>query len=328
MKKQILKTIYNFGGFAPFRWANRGSLYVLMYHRFSQTAETDKISAVEFTAHLEYLSRHAKVLSLSETIETLKSGEALPPNAAVITIDDGYADSFDIAFLLLQKFQMPATVYAVTDFLDDKCWLWTDLMRFVLSKTTTENIRLEFAENDKIEAKLNGKQSRLETASRINARLKKMSNELKDSKIAEIARDLKVEIPEKPTGDFAPISWEQAREMDAGKVQIESHTVTHPILTNINQTELDDELRESKKRLETKLNKNIKHFCYPNGNLNETVRKSVENAGYESAVTTAYGFVETGANRFLLNRIDAPPKIESFAQSASGFDVLRSKITN
>lgn len=327
MKKQILKTIYNYGGFAPFHWANRKSLCVLMYHRFSRNGETDKISADEFIAHLEYLSRHASVLSLSETVEMLKNGDSLPPNAAVITIDDGYADSFDIAFPLLRKFRMPATVYAVTDFLDGKCWLWTDLMRYVLSEMTFEDVRIEFAVNDRIEAKLNGKQSRLETASRINARLKKMSNEFKDSKITEIARDLKVEIPATPTDEFAPISWEQAREMDAGKVQIESHTVTHPILTNINQTELNDELRESKKRLEAKLNKNIKHFCYPNGNLNEAVRKSVENAGYESAVTTAYGFVETGANRFLLNRIDAPPKIESFAQSASGFDVLRRKIT-
>lgn len=326
MKKQILKTMYNFGGFAPFRWANRGSLCVLMYHRFSRNEEGDKISADEFTAHLDYLSRHANVLSLSETIETLKNGDSLPPNAVVITIDDGYADSFDIAFPLLRKFQIPATVYAVTNFLDGKCWLWTDLMRFVLSETTLENVRIEFAGDDKIEAKLNGKQSRLQTASRINTRLKKMSNESKDSKIEEIAHILKVEIPATPTGDFAAVSWEQAREMDAGSVQIESHTVTHPILTNIAQNELDDELRESKKRLETKLNKEVKHFCYPNGNLNETVRKSVENAGYESAVTTAYGFVETGASRFLLNRIDAPPKIESFAQSASGFDVLRSRL--
>ncbi len=328
MKKQILKTFYNFGGFAPFRWANRGSLCVLMYHRFSRNAETDKISAAEFTAHLDYLSRRANVLSLSETVETLKNGDSLPLNAVVITIDDGYADSFDIAFPLLQKFQMPATIYAVTDFLDGKCWLWTDLMRYVLSETTMENVRLEFSAGGIIKTKLNGKQSRSETANRINALLKKMPNESKNSKIEEIARDLKVEISATPTDDFSPVSWEQAIEMDAGRVQIESHTVTHPILTNISQNELDDELRESKKRLETKLNKEIKHFCYPNGNLNEAVRKSVENAGYESAVTTAYGFVETGANQFLLNRIDAPPKIESFAQSASGFDVLRRKITN
>lgn len=328
MKKQILKTIYNFGGFAPFHWANRGSLCVLMYHRFSRNAETDKISADEFTAHLEYLRKHARVLSLSETIETLKNDDSLPSNAAVITIDDGYSDSFDIAFPLLRKFQMPATVYAVTDFLDGKCWLWTDLMRFVLAETAVENVRIEFADDDKIETKLNGIQSRLETANRINALLKKMPNDVKELKINEIAQTLKIEIPATPTSDFAAVSWGQARQMDAGNVQIESHTVTHPILTNIAQNELDDELRTSKKRLEEKLNKEIKHFCYPNGNLNETVRKSVEKAGYESAVTTAYGFVEKGATRFLLNRIDAPPKIESFAQSASGFDSIRRKIVN
>jgi peptidoglycan/xylan/chitin deacetylase (PgdA/CDA1 family) len=326
MKKQLLKTIYNFGGFAPFHWANRGSLGVLMYHRFSRTATADKISADEFAAHLEYLSKHAHVLSLNEVVDTIGKGTSLQPNATVITIDDGYADAFGIAFPLLRKFQMPATVYAVTDFLDGKCWLWTDLMRFVLTKTVVENVLIEFADGDKVETKLNGKQSRLETANRINARLKKMSNELKDSKIKEIAQTLKVEIPETPTGDFAPVSWEQAREMDAGNVQIESHTVTHPILTNISQAELDDELQISKARLETQLDKSVRHFCYPNGILDESVEKAVRRAGYSSATTTEYGFNAKQTNRFALKRFDAPAAIENFAQTASGFEALRSRL--
>lgn len=326
MKKQILKTIYNFGGFAPFHWANRGNLGVLMYHRFSRAADEYKISADEFAAHLEYLSKHALVLSLSEAIETLENNGQLPPNAVVITIDDGYADSFDIAFPLLRKFRMPATIYAVTDFLDGKCWLWTDLMRFVLTNTVIENVRIEFADGDTIETKLNGKQSRLETANRINARLKKMSNELKTSKIAEFAQILKVEIPATPTGDYAPISWEQARAMDAGNVQIESHTVTHPILTNISQNELDTELQTSKARLETQLNKSVRHFCYPNGILDESVEKAVRRAGYSSAATTEYGFNAEQTNRFALKRFDAPAAIENFAQTASGFEALRSRL--
>ncbi|MGI8883475.1 MAG: polysaccharide deacetylase family protein [Pyrinomonadaceae bacterium] len=328
MKKTLLKTIYNFGGFAPFHWTNRGRILILMYHRFSRERNSYKISAGEFAAHLEYLSKHNRVLSLSDAVDCLKNEKPLPPNAAVITIDDGYADAYDVAFPILKKYETPATVYAVTDFLDAKCWLWTDFMRYILLETKAVNLNIEFDNGEKIEAKLNGEINKLELAARVNIKLKRLPDERKDLKIKEIAENLNVKIPELPTREYAPVTWEQAREMDANNVQIESHTVSHPILTNIEQARLDDELHNSKKRLEEKLNRNIEHFCYPNGNLNANVRQSVEKAGYNSAVTTDYGFNGKQANHFALNRIDAASPIEKFAQSASGFEAVTRKIKN
>ena len=326
MKKTLLKTIYNFGGFAPFHWMNRGHILILMYHRFSREPHPYKISAGEFAAHLEYLSKHNRVLSLSEAVNCLKNEKSLPPNAAVITIDDGYADAYEVAFPILKKFEMPATVYAVTDFLDGKCWLWTDLMRYTLFETKAENLNIEFCNGEKIETKFSVESNKSELAARINKQLKRLPDERKDLKIKEIAENLNVKIPELPTNEYAPINWEQAREMDADNVQIESHTVLHPILTNIEQARLDDELTNSKKRLEEKLNRRIEHFCYPNGNLNADVRAAVGKAGYSSAVTTDYGFNGKQANRFALNRIDAASPIEKFAQSASGFEAFTRKI--
>lgn len=328
MKKTILKTIYNLGAFAPFHRATRDEILILMYHRFSREQHKYKTSSAEFAAHLEYLSKHNRVLSLGETVDNLKNGKPLPPNPAVVTIDDGYADVYEIAFPLLKKFAFPATLFVVTDFLDRKCWLWTDFMRYVLQTTKSENLRIEFGGGEKIEMKLTDEIDRLELASRVNSKLKRLPNEVKEAKIKEIADGLNVKLPELPSDEFAPVTWQQAREMDANRLSVESHTVTHPILTNVNQTELDFELRTSKKRLENNLGKTIKHFCYPNGTLNSAVRKATENAGYESAVTTAYGFNRSDANRFTLNRIDAPPAIENFAQSASGFEKYRQKNKN
>lgn len=316
--------MYNLGVFAPFQWAMRDKVLILTYHRFSRESHPFKISAGEFAAHLEYLSSHNRVLELSETVEYLRNGKTLPPNAAVITIDDGYADAYEVAFPLLKKYRMPATVYAVTDFLDGKCWLWTDLMRYVLLHTEKENIALRF-ENDKIESVLSGEPQRLEIAGRINSRLKKLPDDLKRKKIGEIAASLTVEIPEKPVVDYAPFGWENAREMEAENVRIESHTVSHPILTQIAAKDLDSELKNSKKRLEEILEREIEHLCYPNGSLDENVRKAAENAGYLSATTTNYGFNTKQTNSFLLNRIDAPAAIANFVQSVSGFEAFRQR---
>lgn len=317
--------MYSLGAFAPFQWAMRDKVLILTYHRFSRAAHPFKTSAGEFAAHLEYLAGHNRVLPLSEAVEYLQNGKTLPPNAAVITIDDGYADAYEIAFPLLKKHRIPATVYVVTDFLDGKCWLWTDLMRYLLSHTEKEYIAIGF-ENDKIESVLSGELQRLELAGRINSRLKKMPDELKDKKLREIAASLAVEIPDKAACDYAALSWENVREMEAENVRSESHTVSHPILTSVTEDALNSELKNSKKRLEEFLERKVEHFCYPNGSLDENVQKAVKNAGYLSATTTNYGFNTKQTNLFLLNRIDAPAAIANFAQSVSGFEALRQRL--
>lgn len=317
--------MYKFGVFAPFRWANRGNALILTYHRFSREKAEAKISAGEFEAHLEYLKKHHTVLPLAETLHLLNNRKSLPPNTVSITIDDGYADAFEIAFPLLRKFGFPATVYAITDFLDRKCWLWTDFMRYVLLNTQHNSIEISFSENEIVKADLTDKSSRRETASRLNSLLKKMPNEQKEAKIKEIAEILNVEIPEFPPAEWAAITWEQARQMDAENVRIESHTVTHPILTNISAENLDFEMQMSKKRLEEVLERPVEHFCYPNGSFNKAVEKAVEKAGYKSATTTNYGFNNQKSGRFLLKRIDAQVQIENFAQSVSGFEELRKR---
>lgn len=316
--------MYQFGAFAPFQWAMRDKVLILTYHRFSRESHPFRVSAGEFAAHLEYLAGHNRVLSLSEAIEFLRIGKTLPPNATVITIDDGYADAYEIAFPLLKKHKMPATVYVVTDFLDEKCWLWTDLTRHLLLQTKKESIEIRF-ENDKIESVLSDELQRLKLAGRINARLKKMPDEFKNEKLGEIAASLTVKIPEKPGARFAPLTWENVREMETENVRSESHTVSHPILTRVAAEVLEFELKNSKKRLEEILERQIEHFCYPNGSLQENVQRAVKKAGYKSATTTNYGFNGRPANFFLLNRIDAPAAIANFVQSVSGFEAFRQR---
>lgn len=297
-----------------------------MYHRFSEKEHPYKISKNEFEKHLKYLSKHNTILHLDEVIEAQAKGKRLPKNPTVITIDDGYADFYDIAFPLLKKYRMPATLYVITDFLDGKIWLWTDLMRYLLMESDAAYFSYEHPNGEKVESKLENDWQKMEVAGKVNSILKKLPENEKFFRIREIAESLEVEIPNKPTKEFAPISWEQAREMDKSYIKIESHTVTHPILPNVDEIQLVFEITKAKNRLEKILERNVGHFCYPNGSLNEKVRQEVENAGYKTAVTTEYGFNNGRSNPFLLKRIDANPSIANFAQSVSGFEQFRQKI--
>ncbi len=318
--------MYKCGAFEPFHWSHGQKVLILTYHRFGREKHPAKVSAAEFEAHLKYLKDHNSVISLDEMVKHLHGGIPMPRNAAVITIDDGYADAYEIAFPLLKKYGFPATVYAITDFLDGKCWLWTDLMRYVMLRTEADAVRVDCGPNERFESELNDERKRLELAGRINSRLKKLPNKKKDAKLKEIAAAFNVNVPAIPPPEYAPLSWENACEMDADNVRIESHTVTHPVLTNVGQASLDFEMQSSKKRLEEVLGRRVDHFCYPNGSLDQSVRKAAENAGYRTAVTTSYGFNDPTTNQYLMHRIDAQPAIENFAQSASGFEAARQKI--
>ncbi len=324
MKKACLNLLYKAGSFSPFHRFNQNRILILTYHRFSDTDTQFTVSRSQFAAHLSYLTKYRTIFSFDEISERLENGKKLPENAAIITIDDGYRDAYEIAFPLLKKFDAPATVFVITDFVDGKIWVWTDKMRFIAAQMKAEKSTIEIG-NERIELENRTTDKIFLSGSKANSVLKKFPDAEKDIEIERIARQLKVELPDLPPKTNAPLSWEQAREMNASAVNIESHTVTHPILTKIGANQLNFELNESKQKLEEILQKKIKVFCYPSGVLDENVCRAVERNGYNCAVTTRYGFNAKSANRFLLNRIDAQSDTVHFAQSVSGFEDFRQK---
>ena len=110
--------------------------------------------------------------------------------------------------------------------------------------------------------------------------------------------DLKSETHQKPMMD-----WDQIVEVRENKVQIGSHTRSHPELTSLSGDVLQEEVTGSKRELEERLNQPIDHFCYPYGDHNEQVREEVKKAGYRYAVITQRGHVEKDCDPYALRRI-------------------------
>ena len=84
-------------------------------------------------------------------------------------------------------------------------------------------------------------------------------------------------------GAFA-LTWPQIAELAAAGVDVESHTYTHPFLTQT--TELEHELGDSKKTIEAETQKRVRFLAYPYGDYDAAVITEAEAAGYEAAVTT------------------------------------------
>ncbi len=83
------------------------------------------------------------------------------------------------------------------------------------------------------------------------------------------------------------VTWEQLKEMLSDPlVTIASHSVTHPLdMRTLTDQQLQMEVMESKRILESQLGIHIRYFTYPSGNYNMRVTKLVQQAGYEAALT-------------------------------------------
>lgn len=325
MKRAALKLLTSAGAFAPFRAANRGRVLILTYHRFSRGEDPLATPAAAFDAHLRYLKSRYALVPLSRVAAHYEGRDELPARAACVTIDDGFRDAYEVAFPILRRHDVPATLFVITGFLDRAVWMWTDKMRHVALRAEGGRLVAEVGERT-FESKLDGRASRLAAAARVNSELKKLPAAARDEAIARAAAQNGVSLPDAPPEEFAPVSWEQAREMDAAGVEIGSHTVTHPILTHADDEQLRRELNDSRARLETELGRAADLFCYPNGSFDERVRRETERAGYRCAVTTLEGLNERRADSLTLRRVAAEPDLPHFVQSTSGFEQLKQRL--
>jgi GT2 family glycosyltransferase/peptidoglycan/xylan/chitin deacetylase (PgdA/CDA1 family) len=95
----------------------------------------------------------------------------------------------------------------------------------------------------------------------------------------------------------------QMREMQRAGVVFGSHSLTHPMLTSLSDAELQQEVCESKQKLEDLLGAPVDWFAYPYGDLDRRVRAAVLAAGYRAAVTTNGGF-NRWQDPLALNRLE------------------------
>ncbi len=93
---------------------------VLIYHDFWEYASDDRkgfTSIESFAAEMEYLHNNGyRVISLKKLINHMESGEALPEKAVVITFDDGYKSNYTLAYPILKKYNMPATIFLIAGY--------------------------------------------------------------------------------------------------------------------------------------------------------------------------------------------------------------------
>lgn len=88
---------------------------ILTYHSISEGPPPLAVSPALFAKQMEWLRSNARVVPLAEIVSALVERRALPAGTVALTFDDGYRDFYSNAFPVLQRLQLPATVFLPTD---------------------------------------------------------------------------------------------------------------------------------------------------------------------------------------------------------------------
>jgi len=284
------------------------------------------VSPDTFNQHLKFLSERFTVVSLKELSAILKDNKdvSFDRPVCVITFDDGWKDFYDYAFPLLQKYNLPATVFLPTSYIGTNNKFWTDVFANLL--LLKRNISLDF----KIESEfsetliqldnLHGSyESKLEHGIEI---LKKFPR----IQIIKFLDELSTIWGISEVGDRDFMSWSEVDEMKStGIISYGSHTVSHEILTTITEDEVRNELVDSRNELLEKgvMDRSCQSFCYPNGGFSHEITEMVRDSGYHIAVTTKGGWNHSDENLVTLNRVgihqDMASTVPLFASKIAGF---------
>ena len=275
-------------------------LSILIYHRVVPEPDPlvpDQVCASEFDWQLAALNRWFTVLPLREAAARLRDG-TLPRRSACVTFDDGYADNVTLALPMLRRHGVPATFFVATGFIDGGT-MWNDSVIETVRRVEGDTLDARCAGLDMLSiASLDSRRRAIGT---LLAALKYLPVEERQRRVDELAAHASRSIP----SDLM-MATAQVRHLHASGMEVGAHTVTHPILAELDSERAENEIREGKLRLEAITGNPVTLFAYPNGKPGRDYRREqvrlVEKLGFEAAVSTAWGVAHAASDMFQLPR--------------------------
>jgi peptidoglycan/xylan/chitin deacetylase (PgdA/CDA1 family) len=298
---------------------------VLLYHRVTELPLDPQLLCVSprnFAEHLEIIRNYGRTIQIKALGEALQSrGHSL-----VVTFDDGYADNLYNAKPLLDRYDVPATVFVTSGYVGAQREFWYDDLERILLHTgpLPETLRLKVDGHGR-EWQLGstvdcgegiyrnrewntGRKDNPTARHGLYRSLFEMLHPMRDVERRGVLNDLAawagMDTIQRPSHRTLTPE-ELGRLADGGLVEVGSHTVSHPVLSALPLVDQQDEISQSKDHLEEILGHSIVSFAYPFGGRSHYTPQTVtavRDAGFKWACSNFAGVVRSGTDSWQLPR--------------------------
>ncbi len=264
-------------------------LRILTYHRIADPHDTPAlnprmISATPevFAAQMRLLARKYRVVSMEEVLHTLSAKKSLPARAVLLTFDDAYCDFGEIAWPILRREKLPATLFVPTGFPGhpERAFWWDRLHRAFCQSASK---KIELAPLGELD---------LQSPQTLHESLKRTQNYVKTLPHDEALQFIDT-VCLRIDGRLAPqksvLSWNELRALHREGVTLGAHTVSHPLMTRLSHERVRLEITQSQQDLQREIGATLPIFCYPSGGHDDAVVALLREENFQLAFTTLDG---------------------------------------
>jgi peptidoglycan/xylan/chitin deacetylase (PgdA/CDA1 family) len=308
---------------------SQAAAMVLLYHRVADLDSDPQLLCVtpeNFEDQLKQLRQSFVPLTLRDMAARARSG-TLPKNSIVLTFDDGYADNLLAAKPLLEKYDIPATIFVASRFVDTQSeFYWDEFDRLLLDNhplPTTLNIEIagstfqwNLAHEAQSPAPTDSRKSwsvaspqpftiRQQIYATLCDQLRPLPHAQRQSILTSLRTWARQPALVRPTHrGLSPFELKELAR--GGLIEIGAHTVDHLWLSAHNAAEQQRQILTSKRDLEIILGQPVTSFSYPYGArsaYNDNSLALVKQANFTAACSNFSGTIRRGNDPFQLPRM-------------------------
>jgi peptidoglycan/xylan/chitin deacetylase (PgdA/CDA1 family) len=312
------------------------TISIVMYHyvrelQHSRFPDIKGLSTAQFREQIAYIKKHYNVISGDDFMAALRSGQALPPQAALLTFDDGYLDHFTQVFPILDQAGLAGCFFPPAKCILENRLLDVNKIHFVLAAVPNKQLLVETILGELAEYK---EQYHLHEQKYYWDKLAQPGR-YDPAEVMFIKRILQRELPEElrvamtdtlfrkyVSADelsFAKelyMSLDQLRCLRRHGMYVGSHGYNHSWLNRLDRTAQEQEIDRSLEFLAGIVGRGDNWImCYPYGAYNASLLSVLASRGCQVGLTTQVGIANLNQHHPLelprLNTNDLPTQADA-----------------
>jgi peptidoglycan/xylan/chitin deacetylase (PgdA/CDA1 family) len=279
------------GGFALGRLLTRRAVMIIGWHGVSLEREHDRfaslfISPESMRRRLAFLQKHYTVIDLDELTRQHLSGQ-FEPRQVVLTFDDGFENFAAAAVPLLREFNMTATNYLVSEYLDTRLPNYRMIVRDLVRLAPARDRAMTLPHGTSIAA--GAGIGTLESAALKEFDALERSTAVRARYVEALAQVFGVNLaPLIERRVWHCMTPDTVRTLAEEGFAMQLHTHQH--FNVVDHADIaGEQVRLCREAVERTTGKSAPHFCYPSGRWTKSIWPTLEREGVATATTTRSG---------------------------------------